>query len=177
MKEKYVAFRMDEEVHHRAALKAKELGVTVSSLAKKFAYSIANNDLESNETTSDEKTDRLFFSLTQDEKETIKQYALAHGWSVSKEARFRVISSMSETSKLLPDELKKIRGLRTAIDAVGRNIRHMMFQSKKIEINDPDFMKEIETLNSYLEMAVKKIDDLQSASVDRWSFNRKGMKG
>ena len=53
----------------------------------------------------------------------------------------------------------------------------MMFQSKKIEINDPDFMKEIETLNSYLEMAVKKIDELQSASVDRWSFNRKGMKG
>ena len=63
MKEKNVCFRMDEEVHHRAALKAKELGVTVSSLAKKFVYSIANNDLESNEATNDEKTDRLYFSL------------------------------------------------------------------------------------------------------------------
>ena len=177
MKEKYVAFRMDEEVHHRAALKAQELGVTVSSLAKKFVYSIANNDLESNETPYDEKTDRLHFSLSSDEKETIKKHALAHGWSLSKEARFRVVSSMSATSKVLPDELKKIRGLRTAIDAVGRNIRHMMFQSKKIEINDPDFMKEIETLNSYMEMAVKKIDELQVATVDRWSFNRKGMRG
>ena len=177
MKEKNVCFRVDENVHKRATLKAKALGVSVSSLAKKFVYSIANNDLESNETKHDDKTDRLHFSLSPDEKETIKGYALAHGWSVSKEARLRVVSSMSATSKLLPDELKKIRGLRTAIDAVGRNIRHMMFQSKKIEINDPDFMKEIETLNSYLEMAVKKIDELQSASVDRWSFNRKGMKG
>lgn len=177
MKEKNVCFRMDESVHNRAALKAKELGVTVSSLAKKFVYSIANNDLESNEATNDEKTDRLFFSLSSDEKETIKQHALTHGWSLSKEARFRVVSSMAATSKVLPDELKKIRGLRTAIDAVGRNIRHMMFQSKKIEINDPDFMKEIQTLNSYMEMAVKKIDELQDASVDRWSFNRKGMRG
>lgn len=177
MKEKNVCFRMDETVHNRAALKAKELGVTVSSLAKKFVYSIANNDLERNETTNDEKTDRLYFSLSFDEKETIKKNALTHGWSLSKEARFRVVSSMSSTSKVLPDELKKIRGLRTAIDAVGRNIRHMMFQSKKIEINDPDFMKEIQTLNSYMEMAVKKIDELQEASVDRWSFNRKGMRG
>lgn len=175
--EKKVCFRVDEEVHHRAVLKAKELGVTVSSLAKKFVYSIANNDLESNETISDEKTSRLYFSLSLDEKETINQHALAHGWSLSKEARFRIISSMSATSKVLPDELKKIRGLRTAIDAVGRNIRHMMFQSKKIEINDPDFLKEIQTLNSYMEMAVKKIDALQDASVDRWSFNRKGMRG
>lgn len=177
MKEKFVAFRMDEEAHHRAELKAKELGVTVSSLAKKFAYSIANNDLESNETTHDEKTDRLHFSLSSDEKEAIKKHALAHGWSLSKEARFRVISSMSVTSKVLPDELKKIRGLRTAIDAVGRNIRHMMFQSKKIEINDPEFLKEIQTLNSYMEMAIKKIDELQDSTVDRWSFNRKGMRG
>lgn len=177
MKEKNVCFRMDETVHNRADLKAKELGVTVSSLAKKFVYSIANNDLESNETTSDEKTDRLFFSLTSDEKETMKQYASKNGWSLSKEARFRVVSSMSATSKVLPDELKKIRGLRTAIDAVGRNIRHMMFQSKKIEINDPEFLKEIQTLNSYMEMAVKKIDELQDSTVDRWSFNRKGMRG
>lgn len=177
MKEKNVCFRMDETVHNRADLKAKELGVTVSSLAKKFVYSIANNDLESNETTSDEKTDRLFFSLTSDEKETMKQYASKNGWSLSKEARFRVVSSMSATSKVLPDELKKIRGLRTAIDAVGRNIRHMMFQSKKIEINDPEFLKEIQTLNSYMEMAIKKIDELQDSTVDRWSFNRKGMRG
>lgn len=175
--EKKVCFRVDEEVHHRAVLKAKELGVTVSSLAKKFVYSIANNDLESNQTTNNEKTDRLFFSLSSDEKENIKQSAFTHGWSMSQEVRFRVVSSMSATSKVLPDELKKIRGLRTAIDAVGRNIRHMMFQSKKIEINDPDFLKEIETLNSYMEMAVKKIDELQDATVDRWSFNRKGMRG
>ncbi|RMU63718.1 hypothetical protein ALP25_200026 [Pseudomonas syringae pv. syringae] len=53
----------------------------------------------------------------------------------------------------------------------------MMFQSKKLEVNDASFLKEIETLNSYMAMAIKKIDELQEVSVDRWSFNRKGMKG
>ncbi|KPW76547.1 hypothetical protein ALO78_200259 [Pseudomonas amygdali pv. ciccaronei] len=53
----------------------------------------------------------------------------------------------------------------------------MMFQSKKLDMNDTAFLKEIETLNSYMAMAIKKIDELQEVSVDRWSFNRKGMKG
>ncbi|RMU69573.1 hypothetical protein ALP23_200012 [Pseudomonas syringae pv. apii] len=85
---------------------------------------------------------------------------------MSRECRFRIVSSLSASSKLLPDEIKKIRGLRAAIDAVGRNIRHMMFQSKKLDMNDTAFLKEIETLNSYMAMAIKKIDELQEVSVD-----------
>lgn len=173
--ERRVCFRISTEAHERAAHKIAERGTTVSALAKLFVLRIAED--ENGETFDvSENNERLRFSLSKEEKEAIAHQAQLNDWSMSKECRFRIISSLSASSKLLPDEIKKIRGLRSAIDTVGRNIRHMMFQTKKIEVNDENFLKEIETLNRYMEMAIKKIDDLQEATVDRWSFNRKGMK-
>ncbi|MDT3268720.1 DNA distortion polypeptide 1 [Pseudomonas amygdali pv. morsprunorum] len=176
MNEKQVLFRLDVETHTLINAKAGELGLTVNALAKILTMRVASSGVtESIE--SEENNERLRFSLSKEEKKAISYQAKANGWSMSRECRFRIVSSLSASSRLLPDELKKIRGLRAAIDTVGRNIRHMMFQSKKLEINDAGFLKEIETLNSYMAMAIKKIDELQHATVDRWGFNRKGMKG
>ncbi|WP_117149824.1 DNA distortion polypeptide 1 [Pseudomonas coronafaciens] len=176
MNEKQVLFRLDVETHKLISEKAGELGLTVNALAKILTMRVASSGVtESIELQ--ENNERLRFSLSKEEKKAIAHQAKANGWSMSRECRFRIISSLSASSKLLPDELKKIRGIRAAIDTVGRNIRHMMFQSKKLEVNDAGFLKEIETLNSYMAMAIKKIDELQEASVDRWNFNRKGMKG
>lgn len=176
MGKKFVSFRIDDDVNEKASIKAAALGTSVSALSKLFIMSLAKEN-----TTEDFENvinnERLRFSLSTEEKEAIAHQAQLNDWSMSRECRFRIISSLSAASRLLPDELKKIKGLRAAIDAVGRNIRHMMFQSKKLEVNDPAFLKEIETLNNYIAMAIKKIDALQEATVDRWSFNRRGMKG
>ncbi|RMR11221.1 hypothetical protein ALP90_200239 [Pseudomonas amygdali pv. ulmi] len=174
--DKKVCFRISQEAHERAVAKVKKSGTTISALAKLFVLRIAEED-SSAEFYLNKNNERLRFSLSTEEKEAIAQQAQLNDWSMSRECRFRIISSLSASSKLLPDEIKKIRGLRAAIDMVGRNIRHMMFQSKKLEVNDAGFLKEIETLNSYMAMAIKKIDDLQEVTVDRWGFNRKGMKG
>ncbi|KPW66663.1 hypothetical protein ALO82_200057 [Pseudomonas syringae pv. broussonetiae] len=174
--EKKVCFRINSEAHERAVAKISKSGTTISALAKLFVLRIAEED-SVEEFNLSENSERLRFSLSTEEKEAIAYHAHLNDWSMSRECRFRIVSSLSASSKLLPDEIKKIRGLRAAIDAVGRNIRHMMFQSKKLDMNDTAFLKEIETLNSYMAMAIKKIDELQEVSVDRWSFNRKGMKG
>ncbi|WP_261982801.1 DNA distortion polypeptide 1 [Pseudomonas syringae group genomosp. 3] len=174
--EKKVCFRISSEAHERAVAKISKSGTTISALAKLFVLRIAEED-SVEEFNLSENSERLRFSLSTEEKEAIAYHAQLNDWSMSRECRFRIVSSLSASSKLLPDEIKKIRGLRAAIDAVGRNIRHMMFQSKKLDMNDTVFLKEIETLNSYMAMAIKKIDELQEVSVDRWSFNRKGMKG
>ena len=173
--EKRVCFRISAEAHDRASAKASKSGTTINALSKLFVLRVAEQNSEEI-LLLNENNDRLRFSLSADEKEAIAHQAMINEWSMSKECRFRIIASLSSTSKLLPDEIKKIRGLRNAIDAVGRNIRHMMFQSKKLEVNDPTFLKEIETLNNYMKIAIKKIDDLQESTVDRWSFNRKGIK-
>lgn len=174
-KEKQILFRLDEKTYALATEKTEELGLTVSAMAKVLITRMASGrdlkcmPLESND-------ERMRFSLSAAEKTAIAGYAQLNNWSMSRECRFRIISSLSAKSKLLPDELQKIKGLRSAIDAVGRNIRHMMF-NKKLVVNDPACMEEIEKLNQYMAVAINKIKELEATTADRWQFNLRGMRG
>lgn len=175
-KVKNVCFTLDEQIHPLVAAKAAELGLTVSAMAKALVSRIKTSDTCETLIENTQQNDkRIKIAVALEEKKSIANHAQKNNWSMSRECRFRIVSSMSATSKLLPEELQKIKGLRSAIDTVGRNIRHMMF-NKKLEVNDPSCMAEIKKLNDLTAHAIKKIIELETAATDRWGFNRRGMK-
>lgn len=175
-KSKNVCFALDPDTHALAVTKAAELGITVSALAKTLISRIATStESEAQGEVETQHYERLKISLSLDEKEAIAQHAKTNAWSMSRECRFRIISSLSATPKLLPDELVSIRGLRSAVDAAGRTIHHMM-RTNQLTVNDTAFMAEIATLMQCNTAIIKKLRTLETATVDRWQFNLRGMK-
>ena len=53
-------------------------------------------------------------------------HAENHGFSISEEIVFRVLSTLSNEPKLLNDELSEIIKLRTALNQVGRNVNRLL---------------------------------------------------
>ena len=175
-KSKNVCFALDPDTHALAVAKAAELGITVSALAKTLISRIAaSTEIESPGEVQSQHYERLKISLSLDEKEAIARHAKTNSWSMSRECRFRIISSLSATPKLLPSELAAIRGLRAAVDTIGRTVSFML-RTNRLTVNDSSAIAQIAELNQLRPLITDKILALEASSTDRWEFNRGGIK-
>ncbi|MEA9445854.1 TraY domain-containing protein (plasmid) [Candidatus Fukatsuia symbiotica] len=88
---------------------------------KKIALSIIHGNTVSDEikpyysTLYDKK---LSTKLNDELSEALKKEATKNGWSLSKEMRFRLASSLIGDPSFYPDEVKKIRATRNSIDVL-----------------------------------------------------------
>lgn len=67
---------------------------------------------------------RVYF--TKSEAELLKKYADLNEWSVTKEIRYRTISTLAKKPKLNAEELKAIYSVRSAINVLGANINRLI---------------------------------------------------
>ncbi|GFV90239.1 uncharacterized protein TNCV_4379541 [Trichonephila clavipes] len=76
-----------------------------------------------------DNSEKLNIKVSQELKEKLQGEAIKNGWSLSKESRFRLASSLSSDPALYPDEVAELRRARNAVDVVGRNLHYII--SKK----------------------------------------------
>lgn len=142
----------EKSEEHRMSLNSYIKSVLKSEIQKKEQiYKEWINKPEKKEIES-----RVFF--TKSESKVLREYAVSNGWSLSREVRYRVISTISKKPKLSGKELEAIYSVRSSINVLGANINRLIRNNKaltneNIEIckNLVELLKEIKDKISYLE--------------------------
>ena len=102
---------------------------------------------------------RVFFTIS--EAELLKKYAQINDWSISKELRYRVISTLSKKPKLSGEELKAVHSVRFSINVLGTNINRLI---RNNEVLSEDNMSICRELLDLIKDLVKKINYLEKCS-------------
>ena len=110
-------------------------------------YQETINKLEKKEVES-----RVYF--TKSEAELLKRYAELNGWSMSKEIRYRIVSSLSKTPKLNKEELKAIYSVRSSINVLGANINRLIRNDQVISDHNIAFCTELSDLIRKLQLRI-----------------------
>ncbi|PRP68472.1 hypothetical protein BUE93_21965 [Chromobacterium amazonense] len=122
------------------------------------------------ETTKVERGKEVRLMLSDTEHSVLSGQARQRGWSIVKEVRWRVLSSLSRQPKLSDEEIVAICGLKHAVDTVGRNInfaiRRGIFDYRELGDN-------LTEVSQLIEQANQKFEALRSSAVDRWTFQEK----
>lgn len=99
---------------------------------------------------------RVYFTLS--EADVLRAYAELNGWSLSKEIRYRAISSLAKKPKLSGEELKAIYTVRSSINVLGANLNRLVRNSESLSDENiclckdlMELMKELKDKISYLE--------------------------
>ena len=99
---------------------------------------------------------RLLFTLS--EINLLKEYAAVNEWSLAKEARYRIVSSIAKKPKFNREELKAIYTVRSAINVLGANINRLIRDSKPLTADNIivcqnliELINELKNKISYLE--------------------------
>ena len=99
---------------------------------------------------------RVYFTLG--EADVLRAYASLNGWSLSKEIRYRTVSSFAKKPKLSGEELKSIYSVRSSINILGANFNRLV--RDQASLSDDNIavcqglallMKELRDKISYLE--------------------------
>nr|WP_020752095.1 hypothetical protein [Aggregatibacter actinomycetemcomitans]AGO88742.1 hypothetical protein pS23A_0009 [Aggregatibacter actinomycetemcomitans] len=146
-------------------------GASLSSLVTKVLSNYFSDDVMFVEMLPSRELEKkqIRISLTLSEISALEIHAENHGFSISEEIVFRVLSTLSNEPKLLNDELSEVIKLRTALNQVGRNVNQIARKSSK-DINSKELSIALKNTQFWINKLDKKLDDLISKTVDRWAF-------
>ncbi|KIX30669.1 hypothetical protein HW40_07725 [Mannheimia haemolytica] len=149
----------------------KKTGNSLSSLIAKVLSNYFSDDIMFIELLPVRELEKkqIRISLTFSEIYALEKFAENHGFSLSEEIVFRLLSTLSNEPKLLNDELSEIIKLRTALNQVGRNVNQIAKKSDK-EINSNELSIALKNTQFWVDKLDKKLDELISKTVDRWAF-------
>lgn len=102
---------------------------------------------------------RTRVSLEHGEAEILKRYAQENNWSLPKEVRYRVISTISKLGKISGEEMQLIRKIQGSINVLGSNINRMIRDDRVVDLEGKDICKKLVTEISNLKDQIKKIED------------------
>ena len=146
-------------------------GNSLSSLVAKVLSNYFSDDVMFIEMLPPRELEKnqIRISLTLSEISALEMHAENHGFSISEEIVFRILSTLSNEPKLLDDELSEIIKLRTVLNQVGRNVNQIAKKSSK-GINERELSIALKNTQFWIDKLDKKLDGLISKTVDRWAF-------
>lgn len=149
----------------------KETGLKVSGLIYKVLANYFADDVMFTEVLPPRELEKkqIRISLTLSEISALEEHANNHGFSLSEELVFRIISSLSNEPKLINDELSEIVKLRTALNKVGRNVNQIAKKTAS-DINKKELSISLNNVQFWIDKLDKKLDDIISKTVDRWAY-------
>ncbi|MBB1585120.1 MULTISPECIES: DNA distortion polypeptide 1 [Serratia] len=165
----------DDAIFRKESTKA---GLTPASLLKKIAMTIIANNNGAGYTVNDfnftDNTEKLNVKVSCELKEKLQRAAEKNGWSLSKESRFRLASSLIDDPALYPDEVAELRRARNAVDIVGRNLHYIISKKQILTINDADFLEDVQRLNENIEALKSQVDRLTTLGINRSNYRKRG---
>lgn len=177
---KKVQIRLDQEADAILKSEAAKSGLTPASLLKKIAMTIITNNESYRYDTKDfdfiDNSEKLNIKVSMELKEKLKKEAAKNGWSLSKESRFRLASSLSSEPALYPDEVSELRRARNAVDVVGRNLHYIISKKQILTINDEGFLEDVKRLNDNIDALKSQIDNLTTLGINRSNYRKRGAR-
>lgn len=146
-------------------------GNSLSSLVAKVLSNYFSDDVMFVEMLPPRELEKkqIRISLTLSEISALEMHSENHGFSISEEIVFRILSTLSNEPKLLNDELSEIIKLRTALNQVGRNVNQIAKKLSK-NINEKELSIALKNTQFWIDKLDIKLDNLISKTVDRWAF-------
>lgn len=177
-KVKLLGIRLSEDEFNKLAEKASLLDLKPASFMKRLVLSIIHGKKPTSTispvySTNYDKPRSV--NLNEDLINELKKHADSNGWSLSKEIRFRLSSSLSESPSFYPDEVKELRLARNAVDVVGRNLHHIIVRKELLMINDEGFHQDVRRLNQNIEALKNQVTELTRLSVNRRNQRTRGL--
>ena len=191
-----IVFEMFEQRHMTEEKKTKSLKVRVTEsllgalqkeaeFAKMSVNSYINLTLNASSKTSDilfdekigcyekkEIESRVYFTLG--EADVLRAYAILNGWSLSKEIRYRTVSSFAKKPKLNGEELKAIYAVRSSINVLGANLNRLVRDQVSLSNDNIGLCQDLALLMKELR---DKINYLEKCSTSRFKLKDGGTDG
>ena len=156
-KVKRTRIRIEESLVSQLKKEAKEHKTSLNSYVNFLLNTIVKKEEPLFEETINkpekkEVESRVYF--TESEAEILKKYAELNQWSVSREVRYRTISTLAKKPKLNTEELKAIYGVRSSINILGANLNRLIRNNQVISDHNIIFCKELSGLITELQSKI-----------------------
>ncbi|WP_280626975.1 hypothetical protein [Arsenophonus nasoniae] len=165
---KMLRFRVTDEQYQELKTISSENGCrSANEFLKDIALTILSKDKKFNKEKSELDRDylinKLQFHVTDEVHEKIRASAKKHGWTLSKEIRFRLNQTLSREPVMLENEIRELRKTRNEIVRIGQNIYYLIAQRQLLPVNDKNMWEDIKKLNVLIEDVKRKVNYLADA--------------
>ncbi|MCN3069007.1 DNA distortion polypeptide 1 [Escherichia coli] len=151
---KKVQFRIEDEDHDYllACLKSiypDEPSLTVAKGMKLLASALLKSkdkNIEENINVHNEDFIKTTLYLTARQRDKIEKAAMRHGWTLSRECRFRIQTTLDNNLDFYDQELLMLNRCRNTIDKIGRNFHYIIVSNQSMLIEKDDFYQDAQRL-------------------------------
>jgi hypothetical protein len=164
---KKVQFRVEDEQHDDLlqCLKilypdepglsvAKGMKLLASALLKSRAENIHDSDTEY---TTDFIKTTLY--LTAEQRQIIDKASSRHGWTLSRECRYRIQATINGQLDFFDQELLMLNRCRNSIDKIGRNFHHIIVNDSNRVLDKNGFYQDAQTLSTEIAQLKGQIEN------------------
>lgn len=151
---KKVQFRVEDEDHDYLLLCLKSIypdepNLTVAKGMKLLASALLksnNNKAKEKNSIDNEDFIKTTLYLTAKQRDKIEKASVRHGWTLSRECRFRIQTTLDNNLDFYDQELLMLNRCRNTIDKIGRNFHYIIVSNQAMLIDKDDFYQDAERL-------------------------------
>ncbi|MEY0017707.1 TraY domain protein [Providencia rettgeri] len=158
---KQIKFRLNDDEYELYHKKVKEnLNITLPSFYKNVGNAILNKSKNIKDSLSehsvsigeeaDYTNERAFIYLTKEQKDALLALAKKHGWSLSREMRFRLQATLSNEMDFFDQELQEMRLRRNHIKRIGLNINMILRRDEGRVLDKEGIRQDMQALTEQL---------------------------
>ncbi|ENR7564239.1 DNA distortion polypeptide 1 [Salmonella enterica] len=153
---KKVQFRIEESQHDDLldclkTLYPDELGLTVAKGIKLLANALLKSKVKNDNFYGVNDNDdfiKTTLYLTGKQRKDIEKAANKHGWTLSRECRYRIQTTLSNELDFFDQELLVMNRCRNAIDKIGRNFHYIIVNDNARVLDKDGFYQDAERLST-----------------------------
>ncbi|EJM8065765.1 DNA distortion polypeptide 1 [Escherichia coli] len=153
---KQIKFRLDDAKHHDLLICLKflypdEPSLTVSKGMKLLASALLKSQ-KTNQIQNDYVDENNFIKttlyLTGKQRADIENAANRHGWTLSRECRYRIQTTLNNRLDFFDQELLMMNRCRNTIDKIGRNFHYIIVNDQTRVLDKDGFYQDAEQLTN-----------------------------
>jgi hypothetical protein len=154
---KQINFRLEEKQHDNLleclkVIYPDEPGLTVAKGMKLLASALLKSKVteDDNDNFMPDTNDfiKTTMYLTMKQRNKIEKAAKRHGWTLSRECRYRIQTTLDNELDFFDQELLMMNRCRNAIDKVGRNFHYIILNDQARVLDKDGFYQDAEKLET-----------------------------
>ncbi|EBV6531365.1 DNA distortion polypeptide 1 [Salmonella enterica subsp. enterica serovar Oranienburg] len=156
---KYISFRLEQDsvddlLNAMKALYPLEANITVAKGMKLLASGLIKGKVNTITNTDIVATDDFIKTtcyLTPNQRLSLEKAAKKHGWTLSRECRYRLQTTIENELDFFDQELLMMNRCRNAIDKIGRNFHYIIMNNENRIMDKDGFNEDVAQLKNQLE--------------------------
>ncbi|HDW2136952.1 TPA: DNA distortion polypeptide 1 [Yersinia enterocolitica] len=152
---KKVQFRVEDEDHDYLLVCLKSIypdepNLTVAKGMKLLASALLKSKSKETEENINYDNDdfiKTTLYLTAKQRNSIEKASVRHGWTISRECRFRIQTTLDNNLDFYDQELLMLNRCRNSVDKIGRNFHYIIVNNQSMLLEKDDFYQDAEQLS------------------------------